>query len=131
MGSVGKMRSYKLTAFKAPLKEVIESPPAPKGTQVLLRVSACGVCHSDLHVADGYFDLGAGQKLDLAPAVKLPRTLGHEIAGIVEEIGPEATGRNGRRAPRDLCLGRMRNLRSVPGWRREPMRQATKSQHPC
>ncbi len=92
MGSVGKMRSYKLTAFKAPLKEVIKSRPAPKGTQVLLRVSACGVCHSDLHVADGYFDLGAGQKLDLATAVKLPRTLGHEIAGIVEEIGPEATG---------------------------------------
>ena len=60
--------------------------------QVLLRVSACGVCHSDLHIADGYFDLGQGQKLDLAPAVKLPRILGHEIAGVVEDIGPEATG---------------------------------------
>jgi D-arabinose 1-dehydrogenase-like Zn-dependent alcohol dehydrogenase len=87
-----KMRSYKLTEFKAPLTEAIESPPAPKGTQVLLRVNACGVCHSDLHVADGYFDLGAGRKLDLAPAVKLPRILGHEIAGIVEEFGPDATG---------------------------------------
>jgi D-arabinose 1-dehydrogenase-like Zn-dependent alcohol dehydrogenase len=87
-----QMRTYKLTEFKAPLTEVIESPPAPKGTQVLLRVSACGVCHSDLHVADGYFDLGNGQKLDLAPAVKLPRVLGHEIAGIVEEFGPDARG---------------------------------------
>ena len=52
-----------------------------------LRVSACGVCHSDLHIADGYFDLGQGQKLDLTPTVKLPRILGHEIAGVVEELG--------------------------------------------
>jgi Alcohol dehydrogenase GroES-like domain len=72
MAGMGEMRSYKLTQFGAPLSEVIESPPAPKGAQVLLRVSACGVCHSDLHIADGYLDLGQGQKLDLAPAVKLP-----------------------------------------------------------
>ena len=92
MANAGGMRSYKLTQFGAPLAEVIESPPAPKETQVLLRVSACGVCHSDIHIADGYFDLGQGQKLDLAPAVKLPRILGHEIAGVVEELGPDATG---------------------------------------
>jgi D-arabinose 1-dehydrogenase-like Zn-dependent alcohol dehydrogenase len=92
MASASVMRSYKLTQFGATLSEVIESPPAPKGAQVLLRVSACGVCHSDLHIADGYFDLGQGQRLDLAPAVKLPRILGHEIAGVVEELGPDATG---------------------------------------
>jgi D-arabinose 1-dehydrogenase-like Zn-dependent alcohol dehydrogenase len=92
MAGAGGMRSYKLTQFGTPLTEVIESPPAPKGAQVLLRVSACGVCHSDLHIADGYFDLGHGQKLDLAAAVKLPRILGHEIVGVVEELGPEATG---------------------------------------
>jgi D-arabinose 1-dehydrogenase-like Zn-dependent alcohol dehydrogenase len=86
------MRSWKLTQFGAPLSEVIESPPAPQGAQVLLRVKACGVCHSDLHIADGYFDLGQGRKLDLAPAVKLPRILGHEIAGVIEELGPDATG---------------------------------------
>ena len=92
MASPSGMRSYKLTQFGAPLSEVIESPPAPKGAQVLVRVSACGVCHSDLHIADGYLDLGQGQKLDLAPAVKLPRVLGHEIAGVVEELGPDASG---------------------------------------
>ena len=92
MAKAGGMRSYKLTQFGAPLAEVTELPPAPKETQVLLRVSACGVCHSDIHIADGYFDLGQGQKLDLAPAVKLPRILGHEIAGVVEELGPDATG---------------------------------------
>src|SRR6202453_783810 len=92
MAGVSEMRSYKLTQFGAPLTEVIESPPAPTGAQVLLRVSACGVCHSDLHIADGYFDLGQGQKLDLALAVKLPRILGHEIPGVVEDLGREATG---------------------------------------
>ena len=92
MAGAGAMRRWKLTQFKAPLTETFESPPAPKGAQVLLRVSACGVCHSDIHVADGYFDLGHGEKLDLAPAVKLPRILGHEIVGVVEDLGPEATG---------------------------------------
>src|ERR1700727_51841 len=92
MVSASGIRSYKLTQFGAPRSEVIESPPAPKGAQVLLQVSACGVCHSDLHIADGYLDLGQGRKLDLAPAVKLPRILGHEIAGVVEELGPDATG---------------------------------------
>ncbi len=92
MNDAARMLSYKLTQFGAPLSEVIESPPAPKETEVLLRVSACGVCHSDLHIADGYFDLGHGQKLDLAPVVKLPRILGHEIVGVVEERGPQATG---------------------------------------
>jgi alcohol dehydrogenase, propanol-preferring len=81
MGGSGKMLSYNLTQFNAPLTEVIESPPEPRGAQVLFRVKACGVCHSDVHLADGYFDLGGGRKLDLAQGVKLPRILGHEIVG--------------------------------------------------
>ena len=127
MAGASGMRSYKLTQFGAPLSEVIESPPAPKGTQVLLRVSACGVCHSDLHIADGYFDLGQGQKLDLAPAVKLPRILGHEIAGVVEELGPDATGvRVGdRRAV--YAWGGCGLSRTLSGRPREFVRQAAKS----
>ena len=46
---------------------------------MLLRVSACGVCHSDLDIADRYFDLVQGQKLDLAPAVKLRRPSGSNL----------------------------------------------------
>jgi D-arabinose 1-dehydrogenase-like Zn-dependent alcohol dehydrogenase len=92
MNNATTMRSYKLTQFGEPLSEVIESPPAPTGAQVLLRVKACGVCHSDIHIADGYFDLGRGEKLDLARTIKLPRILGHEIVGVVEEFGPDATG---------------------------------------
>ena len=130
MADAGAMRSYKLTQFGAPLSEVIEVPPAPKETQVLLRVSACGVCHSDLHVADGYFDLGQGQKLDLGPAVKLPRVLGHEIAGVVEELGPEASGVTRRRPPCGLRLGRVRTMRAMPRGTGELMREAAKSEHP-
>jgi len=92
MDSARKMVSYKLTQFGAPLSETIESPPSPTGTQVLLRVKACGVCHSDLHVADGFFDLGHGKKIDVSATVELPRILGHEIVGVVEEVGQEAVG---------------------------------------
>jgi D-arabinose 1-dehydrogenase-like Zn-dependent alcohol dehydrogenase len=59
---------------------------------VLLAVTHCGVCHSDLHLQDGYFDLGGGQKLDVKSGRSLPFTFGHEIAGSVEAVGPDATG---------------------------------------
>lgn len=86
------MRSYKLQKFGAPLAEVIESPPSPTGAQVLVRIRACGVCHSDIHLAGGAFDLGRGRSQDLSKLLSLPLTLGHEIAGVVEELGPDATG---------------------------------------
>jgi D-arabinose 1-dehydrogenase-like Zn-dependent alcohol dehydrogenase len=50
------------------------------------------VCHSDIHLQDGYFDLGGGQKLDVRGNRQLPFTFGHEIAGTVEALGPEAQG---------------------------------------
>jgi alcohol dehydrogenase/propanol-preferring alcohol dehydrogenase len=50
------------------------------------------VCHSDVHLHDGYFDLGGDAKLDMTRALQPPRTLGHEIAGTVVAVGPEATG---------------------------------------
>lgn len=86
------MRSYKLVQFGTPLQEVIEPPPVPTGTQVLVRVTGCGVCHSDLHLAEGHFDLGKGQKMDLSRTFQLPRILGHEIVGRVERVGPDAQG---------------------------------------
>ncbi|MFC3226804.1 alcohol dehydrogenase [Marinibaculum pumilum] len=85
-------RSFKLVEFGGPLQEVTEAPPQPEGSQVLLKVRACGVCHSDIHIADGYFDLGHGQKMDLGRGIKLPRVLGHEVVGEVVAAGPEAEG---------------------------------------
>jgi len=92
MNAARQMRSYRLTQFGSPLKETIESPPVPTGSQVLLRVRACGVCHSDIHLSEGYFDLGHERKADLSKAIQPPRILGHEIVGGVDELGPDASG---------------------------------------
>ena len=79
-----------LVKFDAPLCETIVDTPKPKGAEVLLRVERCGLCHSDLHIQDGYADIGGGKKLDTTRGMTLPFTLGHEIAGVVEEVGPDA-----------------------------------------
>src|SRR5262245_55083269 len=89
---MSKLRRLSLTAYEAPLCETIVDCPAPQGSEVLVRIERCGVCHSDLHMQDGYFTLADGKKLDVRGGRTLPFTLGHEIAGVVESIGPEAAG---------------------------------------
>src|SRR3546814_6385679 len=60
--------------------------------EVLVKVERCGVCHSDLHIWEGYFDLGGGKRVVAANnGALLPLTMGHEIVGTVAAIGPEAT----------------------------------------
>jgi alcohol dehydrogenase/propanol-preferring alcohol dehydrogenase len=86
------MLSYQLEAFGRPLSQVIRDTPQPQGSEVVVRVGSCGVCHSDVHLHDGYFDLGGDAKLDMTRALQPPRTLGHEIAGTVVAVGPEASG---------------------------------------
>lgn len=84
------MRAYQVLRYGEPLAAVDLSPPTPKGREVLLAVEACGVCHSDVHLWEGYFDLGDGKKLPLGGGDALPRTLGHEIVGRVVAAGPDA-----------------------------------------
>src|SRR5256885_15327152 len=83
------MRRQSLVKFDAPLCETIVDTPKPQGKEVLVRIERCGLCHSDLHIQDGYADLGGGKRLDTTRGMTLPFTLGHEIAGVVEEVGPE------------------------------------------
>ena len=87
---MAQMRRQSLVKFDAPLCETIVDTPKPKGAEVLVRIERCGLCHSDLHIQDGYADLGGGKKLDTTRGMVLPFTLGHEIAGVVEEAGPDA-----------------------------------------
>lgn len=54
--------------------------PEPKAGEVVIRVRACGVCHSDLDVLLGLF-----------PFAKYPVVPGHEVAGVVEKVGPGVT----------------------------------------
>ena len=77
--------------------ELVEKPiPEPQGTEVLVKVRAAGVCHTDLHLWEGHYDLGGGKKLTLAErGIKPPLTLSHEIVGEVVSAGPAAQGAAG------------------------------------
>jgi len=86
------MHCQQIIHFGEPLQARDYPTPEPNGTEVLLKVSACGVCHSDLHIWEGSFDLGGGQKMDLLQRMKLPFTLGHEVVGEVVALGPDAEG---------------------------------------
>jgi D-arabinose 1-dehydrogenase-like Zn-dependent alcohol dehydrogenase len=83
-----------LVAYAAPLSETTSECPQPRDTEVLVRITRCGVCHSDLHLQDGYFRLGDEKKLDVRAGRTLPFTLGHEIAGTVQALGGSARGVN-------------------------------------
>jgi len=87
-----QMRRQSLVAYGQPLCETVIDCPAPRGTEVLVRIERCGVCHSDLHLQDGYFELGGERRLDITKDRALPFTLGHEIAGVIESAGDEADG---------------------------------------
>lgn len=85
------MRRYAVTEFSRPLCTLVEDDPVPHGTEVVLDLQRCGVCHTDLHLREGHYDLGGGKRLSLAErGVGLPVTLGHEILGRIAAVGPEA-----------------------------------------
>ena len=85
------MKSLKLAEFGKPLQWVESETPKPKGSEVLLKVDACGVCHSDLHIWEGYYELGGDERMYIADrGVNLPLTMGHEVVGTVVETGPDA-----------------------------------------
>jgi alcohol dehydrogenase/propanol-preferring alcohol dehydrogenase len=86
------MLSYQVAVFGQPLVRTVHDTPQPQATEVVVRIGSCGVCHSDVHLHDGYFDIGNDARLDMTRAVRPPRTLGHEIAGTVVAMGPDAVG---------------------------------------
>src|SRR5574340_572958 len=87
-----RMRSEQVCECGAPLKLAEGDVPRPQGRQVLRKRLAAGVCHCDLHIWDGYYEVGGGRKLNLVErGIKLPLTMGHENVGEVIEVGPEAT----------------------------------------
>jgi D-arabinose 1-dehydrogenase-like Zn-dependent alcohol dehydrogenase len=85
------MLSYDVVEWGAPLAKIARETPRPKGTEVLVRLKYCGVCHSDAHIRDGYFDLGGGKRLHMSErGMHPPVTLGHEPYGTVIAAGPQA-----------------------------------------
>lgn len=83
------MISYQTTQAGAPLARVESDTPEPQGTEVLIKMLACGVCHSDIHLHEGVFELGGGKQLDVGQEGLV---LGHEIFGEVIAVGPDAEG---------------------------------------
>jgi alcohol dehydrogenase, propanol-preferring len=87
------MKGWMIVAASEPLEEIEIPTPVPQGAEVLVEVTHCGVCHSDLHFWKGEYNMGGGQVMKLADrGVTLPRAPGHEIAGRVVALGPDARG---------------------------------------
>jgi len=78
------MKAARLFAYDKPLRVTdVDIPRLRNPTDVLVRVTGAGVCHTDLHIAEGVWR----EKVQIT----LPYTLGHENAGIVEEVGESVT----------------------------------------
>ncbi|MDQ6861206.1 MAG: zinc-binding dehydrogenase, partial [Verrucomicrobiota bacterium] len=72
------MKAIRLTQLGAPLEEQEIPIPEPRPNEALIRIKGAGICHSDAHYRSG-----------VSSTAPLPLTLGHEIAGLVEEVGAE------------------------------------------
>jgi D-arabinose 1-dehydrogenase-like Zn-dependent alcohol dehydrogenase len=85
------MKTYLIREFGSPLVEEVLPDPVPEERQVVVSVQSCGLCHSDLHINDGYLTLGASGKLTLPDiGAELPITMGHEIYGHISDFGPDS-----------------------------------------
>jgi D-arabinose 1-dehydrogenase-like Zn-dependent alcohol dehydrogenase len=74
------MRSVQVSKPKGPFEIVERDIPEPGPMQVRIKVQACGICHSDSFTKEGLF-----------PGIQYPRVPGHEIAGVIDEVGKEVS----------------------------------------
>jgi len=87
------MKSAQIIKIKEKLSIVDLPDPKPRDTQVLIRIEASGVCHSDIHLWEGGYEGAAGTFLKVEDrGVKFPITPGHEISGRIEAIGESVSG---------------------------------------
>ena len=88
------MKAAQITEPNKPLKISEIDTPTPTGNQVVVKVKAVGVCHSDLHLWEGGYDTGDGFMKVTDRGVKFPVIPGHEIVGTVSAIGDSVEGIN-------------------------------------
>ncbi|HYZ58015.1 MAG TPA: alcohol dehydrogenase [Nitrososphaeraceae archaeon] len=87
------MKAARIVNVNEPLQLQELQTPKPRGSQILVKVQSVGVCHSDVHVWEGYYEGIGGQPLKTTDrGVKYPLTPGHEIAGIVDSLGEQVEG---------------------------------------
>src|SRR5438094_1133411 len=111
---MAQMTAVQISRPGAPFEVVKREMPAPGPNQVRVKVQACGVCHSDLFVKEGHW-----------PGLQYPRVTGHEVAGVVDEVGAGVTTwKKGQRVGvgwhgghdgtcRECLRGDFRNCRNV------------------
>ena len=75
-----QMTAVQISRPGAPFEVVTREVPAPGPNQVLIKVQACGICHSDVFVKEGHW-----------PGLQYPRVTGHEVAGVIDEVGSGVT----------------------------------------
>ena len=86
-------QGYAAQAADAPLAPFSFERRDPGAKDVAIDILYCGVCHSDLHIWEGRYDLGGGRVMNLTDrGLSLPIAMGHEIIGRVVKLGPDATG---------------------------------------
>ena len=87
------MKAAQIVTPKEPLQIKDLEIPKPKEREVVVKVKAVGVCHSDLHLWEGGYDTGSGSFMKVTDrGVKFPVTPGHEIVGTVSQIGGSVQG---------------------------------------
>ena len=87
------MKAARIVEPNKPLEIIELENPKPTGNEVIVKVKAVGVCHSDLHLWEGGYDLGDGSFMKVTDrGVKYPVTPGHEIAGSIAKMGSAVTG---------------------------------------
>jgi alcohol dehydrogenase, propanol-preferring len=89
------MDAWAVVEHGQPLQRIQLPTPEPKAAEVLIEVTHAGICHTDLHFWEGFYDLGGGKKMSVADrGIRLPKAIGHEVVGNVAKLGPEAQGLN-------------------------------------
>src|SRR5690625_3984269 len=85
------MKVFEVASAGAPAREAERPTPELTGTEVLVRVTHSGVCHSDVHCAEGFFDMGDAGKAPIDTlGMEFPLVLGHEIVGEITAVGPDS-----------------------------------------
>ena len=87
------MKAARIVKVKQPLEVQELKLQKPRGSQVVVKVQAVGVCHSDIHLWEGGYEGPSGKFLKTTDrGIKYPLTPGHEIAGIVDSVGEQVDG---------------------------------------
>src|SRR5439155_26560028 len=116
---VAPMKAAQISKPGADFELIERKIPEPGAGQVRIKVQACGVCHSDVLTKEG-----------LWPGIQYPRVPGHEVAGIIDEVGAGVSAWNKGTARRCRLARRPRqHLSRVPAWRFSQLPESENSGH--